>query len=65
MIVKKHLKIDVMAGIGDSFNDMSMLKEAHPSFTFHSSPEIIRRSVTCVVDSVAEALGTLEKYKDK
>lgn len=59
LFVKRHLQIDVMAGIGDSFNDMSMLRKAQPSFTFHTSPESIRSYVTCVVDSVAEALGTL------
>lgn len=34
---------------------------ARPSFTFYSSPEIIRRQANYVVGSVAEALGMLRK----
>lgn len=57
--VKEHLRVDRMAGIGDSFNDIPMLEKAQVSFTFHSSPESIRSKVTHVVDSVAEALALL------
>lgn len=60
LFVKDYLKIDVMAGIGDSFNDMPMLMAAHPSFTFHNSPEAVRGQVTHVVGSVAEALRVLQ-----
>ena len=57
--IKEHLQVDVMAGIGDSFNDLPMLLAAWPSFTFHGSPESIQKQVTYVVDSVAEALSIL------
>ena len=58
--IKKYLQADVMAGIGDSYNDLPMLLEAQPSFTFHSSPEDIRRQTDYVVDSVAEAMEILD-----
>lgn len=61
--IKKHLQVDVMVGIGDSFNDLPMLLTAQPSFTFHSSPESIRNQATYVVDSVAQALGILKQQE--
>lgn len=61
LAVKEHLGIDVMSGIGDSFNDMPMLRAACPSFTFRSSPGSIQKQVTHVVDSVAEALRILSE----
>ena len=61
MFVKEYLQIQVMAGIGDSFNDMPMLQAAHPSFTFSDSPKVIRGNADYVVDSVAEALDLLGK----
>ena len=61
LFVKEYLQIQVMAGIGDSFNDMPMLQAAHPSFTFSDSPKVIRGNADYVVDSVAEALDLLGK----
>ncbi len=61
LLVKERLGIEVMAGIGDSFNDLPMLEAAWPSFTFHNSPEDIQNQVAYVVDSVAEALEVLRK----
>lgn len=61
LAVKEHMGIDVMAGIGDSFNDMSMLRAAYPSFTFRNSPTSIQKQVTHVVDSLAEALRILSE----
>ena len=59
--IKEYLQADIVAGIGDSFNDIPMFQTAYPSFTFHSSPEEIRNQVTYIVESVAEALGKLKK----
>ncbi len=61
LLVKERLRIEVMAGIGDSFNDLPMLEAAMPSFTFRDSPESVRNRATHVVDSVAEALEVLRR----
>ena len=58
-IVKEHFGYAEIAGIGDSFNDIPLLKNSSPSFTFHSSAEEVIREADVVVDSVAEAIDLL------
>jgi len=51
---------EVMAGIGDSYNDLSMLQAADVSFTMSASPEDVKSFADHVVGSVAEAIAILE-----
>ena len=55
------LKLEEVAGIGDSYNDIPMLETVDHSFTFPTSPESLTSIVDDVVDSVEEALDILMK----
>lgn len=62
--LKELLDIKEIAGIGDSYNDLSMLNVVDTSFTFHRSPIDIKKRVHYVVDSIDEAIdiiGGVEK----
>ena len=48
-------------GIGDSYNDLSLLEASDISFTFSSSPEDIQNRVNHVVNSVAQAIEIIRK----
>lgn len=54
---------DLVAGIGDSYNDIPLLKAADVSFTFHSSPDVVKAEADYIVDNIAEAIAILEKRK--
>lgn len=54
--VRKALAPDILAGIGDSYNDIPLLDASDMSYTFESSPEEVRRRAKRLVGSVAEAL---------
>ena len=54
--MKKHLNVDEMCGIGDSYNDLPLFKASDRSFTFHSSPNSLKEEVNDVVNSVSEAI---------
>ena len=54
--MKKHLNVDEMCGIGDSYNDLPLFKASDHSFTFHSSPDSVKKQVNEVVESVSEAI---------
>ena len=58
-ILKKLLNINEVSGIGDSYNDLPMLEMARPSFTFHSSPDEVKKMVDYRVDSIKEAIEIL------
>lgn len=58
--LKEILGVADIAGIGDSYNDLSFLAEAKPSFTFTSSPEDVKEKVDFLVSSVAEALAKIK-----
>ncbi|MGM9941947.1 MAG: HAD-IIB family hydrolase [Bulleidia sp.] len=49
--------------IGDSYNDIPMLKEADLSFTFVSSPQVVKDGADHVVKSVAEAIAVLNRKR--
>ena len=59
--IKELLHIDDMAGIGDSYNDIPMLKIVNYSFTFKTSPLDLQQQVSYVVDNIAEAINILMK----
>lgn len=42
--------------IGDSYNDIPLLKEADHSFTFTNSPEIVKKHADRIVGTVSEAI---------
>ncbi len=50
----------IIGGIGDSYNDIPLLKAADVAFTFSFSPEKVKAAADYVVDSAAEALRILE-----
>lgn len=55
-IVKQKYQISKIAGIGDSYNDLTMLEKADISFTFKNSPVKLKEQVDYQVDSVSEAI---------
>lgn len=59
--VKEYLGVDLMGGIGDSFNDIPMLAEADHAFTFPYAPQETKDHAKSIVGSVKEALEVLEK----
>ncbi len=63
-ILKQHSQISFLGGIGDSYNDEPMLKQADISFTFHHSPAQIQQLSNYLVDSVAEAIHIMEGLPD-
>ena len=54
--VREALGVECIAGIGDSYNDLPLLEAADVAYTFHTSPEEVRKAATVLVDSVAQAL---------
>lgn len=63
--LKELLDIKEIAGIGDSYNDLSMLNVVDTSFTFHKSPMDIKQSVDYVVNSIDEAIDIIEGGVEK
>ncbi len=60
MKLKEALKIDKIAGIGDSFNDIPLLEQVDISFTFTTSDKKVKEKADYIVDSVAQALEILK-----
>lgn len=58
-ISEKLSDLEKVYTIGDSFNDIPMLKMTKNSFTFHSSPKIVRESAGILVENFDESI---EKY---
>jgi hydroxymethylpyrimidine pyrophosphatase-like HAD family hydrolase len=54
---KDGLGVRLIAGIGDSYNDLPLLEAADVAYTFHKAPSVVRTAADVVVGSVAEALG--------
>lgn len=59
--LKSLMHIDLMAAIGDSYNDMSMLQTADHSFTFTYSPDIVKQEADEIVDHLSEAVDKMAK----
>ena len=52
----EHYGATLTAGIGDSYNDLELLKAADVSYTFHSSPVEMHADADVLVDAAAEAI---------
>ncbi|MBR3311614.1 MAG: HAD-IIB family hydrolase [Solobacterium sp.] len=57
--LKEVLKPEVIAGIGDSFNDIPMLDACDISFTFDFSDPQVQEHADYIVHSIEEAIGLL------
>lgn len=51
----------MIAGIGDSFNDIPSLDAADVAFTFHRCDERVKQHADYIVDSVEQAIAIFEK----
>lgn len=51
--------VGLFAGIGDSYNDLTMLEAADVSYSFHRSPDVVRAAADVLVDTEAEAIDDL------
>ncbi len=60
-IIKDHFNIHHISGIGDSYNDIPLIKDSDCSFTFTSSPNEVIKHADYVVDSMSEAINILLK----
>ena len=54
--LKKLTGADIMCGIGDSYNDIELLKSADLAFCFDYSPEELKQEADYIVESVSEAI---------
>ncbi len=59
LIAKEALGVDLMAGAGDSYNDLPTLRSADVSYTFNRVPKEVQAEATVVVDTMSEALADL------
>lgn len=59
-VVRHALTVDVMGGIGDSYNDVPLLEAVDVSYTFTQAPAAVRAYADGLVGSVAEALADYE-----
>lgn len=57
--MKEILKVNQIAGIGDSYNDLSLIESADMWFTFYTSPKDVRDKATYLVDSIEQAINQL------
>ena len=57
--IKETFNIDMMAGIGDSYNDITLLEACDYCFTFYNSPDVLKKAAHHIVGSVNEALKYL------
>jgi HAD superfamily hydrolase (TIGR01484 family) len=55
-ILKEKMAIDEIHCMGDSYNDISMLENGDVSFTFDSSPELVRSKAKHILSSLKDAL---------
>lgn len=60
--IKDHFLLEKVYAIGDSYNDMSMLKAADVSFTLQEAPQDVKQAADHVVESISQAMHqVLEK----
>ena len=59
--LKKLFGVEATGGIGDSYNDITMIKQGDYGFTFHDSPERVKKEANYLVDSVEEAIYIMMK----
>ena len=58
--VRELFGIDLLGGIGDSYNDLPLLQASDISFTFPDAPEELRNAADEIVLSVS---GAIEKMR--
>lgn len=54
---------DQVVSIGDSYNDIPMLRDADISFTFETSPQVVKDCADHIVNSVSEAITILNQKR--
>lgn len=54
--VREALGVDLLGGIGDSYNDVALLDAADKAYTFVNAPSEVQAHATRLVASVAQAL---------
>ena len=54
--VKEIFKLDRIAGIGDSYNDLPLIEASDVGFTFQGAPEELRNAADEIVLSVSQAI---------
>lgn len=59
--LKELLNGDMTAGIGDSFNDIELIRKADVSFTFPYAPDVLKSEADYIVESVAEAIAIFSR----
>lgn len=64
-LLKQQLSFKTIAGIGDSYNDIPLLRMTSPSFTFHSSPDAVKQEAQFLVDSLAEAIAVMMRMPEE
>lgn len=58
------IQSDIAAGIGDYINDIPLLEKSDISFTFNSSPDIVKENANYLVDDIDQAIQILIKNKE-
>lgn len=58
-VAKAALGVHTIAGMGDSYNDLTLLQAADVAYTFPHAPAVVRKAADALVSSVAEALELL------
>lgn len=57
--VRRHFGVGAIGGIGDSFNDLPLLREADVAYALDFAPKQVQDEADVVVPSVAQALSDL------
>lgn len=55
-MVARHYGATLTAGMGDSFNDLPLMRAADLSYTFHSAAPEVRTAASLLVDCAGEAI---------
>jgi HAD superfamily hydrolase (TIGR01484 family) len=63
-MVRELLDVDVVAGIGDSFNDIPLLEAADVAYAFSDAPDELRLVATKTVRSAGAALEDFTRRRD-
>lgn len=62
---EEYTNAETSYGIGDNYNDITLLEGADVSYTFHTSPKEVKDVATYLVDSVEEAIEQILNTKGK
>ena len=64
-VVRRELGVDVVAAMGDSYNDIPMLGTADVGYTFPDAPKEVRTAARAIMPSVAAALEDFANVSKK